>query len=286
MDKDSQPPPQPSTGSSRRTRSGRARSVSTPSAPSNASSISSSPATQSYAGLDPGWHPQPLPAPPLPSGPRSYEEVARALQTIQEAYPLLAQSMTYHQQGPTLPTVPPQLPWPPAQPSTSHGVAIPQQTSDFGQFYLPSSGYSPATPPFPIPALSTPITSIPGESSFQAFTSTQEGTPVDTDATAEEKRRRNTAASARFRVKKKLRAFNLERTVTDLTGRVDELEQEAADLRRENGWLKEIVMLKSTRVRGGEPVAGPSQPSGSRNSKDKAEEGQSPDDEGGESDAA
>ncbi|KAI0001807.1 hypothetical protein BJV77DRAFT_907967, partial [Russula vinacea] len=58
---------------------------------------------------------------------------------------------------------------------------------------------------------------------------------------AEEKRRRNTAASARFRVKKKIKSVNLERTVSDLSGRVDELEQEAADLRRENGWLKEIV---------------------------------------------
>lgn len=32
-----------------------------------------------------------------------------------------------------------------------------------------------------------------------------------------------------------------------MTGRADELEREAADLRRENGWLKEIVMLKGTR---------------------------------------
>ena len=134
--------------------------------------------------------------------------MARALQTIQEAYPFLVQSVAYHQQGLTqdlnrlLPAVPPQLssqlPWQPAQPSTSHGVAIPQQTPDFGPFYLPSSGYSPASPPFLTPALSTPIASVPGESSFQAFTSTQEGASVDADATADEKRRRNTAASGSF----------------------------------------------------------------------------------------
>ncbi|KAF9243897.1 hypothetical protein BU15DRAFT_7434, partial [Melanogaster broomeanus] len=58
---------------------------------------------------------------------------------------------------------------------------------------------------------------------------------------SEDKRRRNTAASARFRIKKKQRSVNLERTVTDLTGRAEELEREAADLRRRNGWLKEIV---------------------------------------------
>lgn len=35
--------------------------------------------------------------------------------------------------------------------------------------------------------------------------------------------------------------------MSDLTGRAEELEREVADLRRENGWLKEIVMLKGTR---------------------------------------
>jgi hypothetical protein len=39
----------------------------------------------------------------------------------------------------------------------------------------------------------------------------------------------------------------LQRSISDLTGRAEDLEREAADLRRENGWLKEIVMLKSSR---------------------------------------
>jgi hypothetical protein len=46
----------------------------------------------------------------------------------------------------------------------------------------------------------------------------------------------------------------MERTVTSLSRQVDELEREAADLRRENGWLKEIVMLRARRVIGGGPV--------------------------------
>ncbi|KAJ7081973.1 hypothetical protein C8R43DRAFT_1052475 [Mycena crocata] len=66
----------------------------------------------------------------------------------------------------------------------------------------------------------------------------------------EDKRRRNTAASARFRIKKKQRTLDLERSVSDLTGRAEELEREASDLRRENGWLKEIVMLKGGRLAG------------------------------------
>ena len=77
-------------------------------------------------------------------------------------------------------------------------MAMPQQTPDFGQFYLPDSSYPLASHPFPTQELSTPITSAPGESSFQAFTSVMEGTPADAEATSEEKRRRNTAASGSF----------------------------------------------------------------------------------------
>jgi len=53
--------------------------------------------------------------------------------------------------------------------------------------------------------------------------------------------------AARFRIKRKQKTINLERSVSDLSGRAEELEKEVADLRRENGWLKEIVMLKSSR---------------------------------------
>jgi len=52
---------------------------------------------------------------------------------------------------------------------------------------------------------------------------------------------------ARFRIKKKNKTVTLERSVSNLAGRAEELEREAADLRRENGWLKEIVMLKGSR---------------------------------------
>ena len=52
--------------------------------------------------------------------------------------------------------------------------------------------------------------------------------------------------AARFRVKKKHRTIALERAVSNLTGRAEELEREVGDLRQENGWLKEIVVLKGT----------------------------------------
>ncbi|KAF8264801.1 hypothetical protein EI94DRAFT_1737615 [Lactarius quietus] len=59
---------------------------------------------------------------------------------------------------------------------------------------------------------------------------------------AEDKRRRNTAASARFRLKKKEREAALEKKSKELEMRVMELERECEGLRRENGWLKGLVV--------------------------------------------
>ncbi|KAH9929558.1 uncharacterized protein BXZ73DRAFT_90409 [Epithele typhae] len=59
---------------------------------------------------------------------------------------------------------------------------------------------------------------------------------------AEDKRRRNTAASARFRLKKKEREAALEHKAKELEVRVGELEKECEALRRENGWLKGLVV--------------------------------------------
>jgi len=65
------------------------------------------------------------------------------------------------------------------------------------------------------------------------------GTPF---TAAEDKRRRNTAASARFRLKKKEREATLEKKSKELEIRVTELERECEGLRRENGWLKGLVV--------------------------------------------
>jgi len=59
---------------------------------------------------------------------------------------------------------------------------------------------------------------------------------------AEDKRRRNTAASARFRAKKKEREAALEKKSKELESKVSELERECESLRRENGWLKGLVV--------------------------------------------
>ncbi|KAG8907938.1 hypothetical protein FRB99_001446 [Tulasnella sp. 403] len=60
--------------------------------------------------------------------------------------------------------------------------------------------------------------------------------------TAEDKRRRNTQASARFRLKKKEREQAMESKCRELESKVGELERECEALRRENGWLKGLVV--------------------------------------------
>lgn len=72
---------------------------------------------------------------------------------------------------------------------------------------------------------------------------------------SEDKRRRNTAASARFRMKKKEREAALEGKAKELEMKVSELERECEGLRRENGWLKGLVVGVTGAAQGG-TVAG------------------------------
>lgn len=113
----------------------------------------------------------------------------------------------------------------------------------------PSMYLQPVLPPT-TPALSMPAAgpSSPSTMNPRSRGQSKEADGDEDDGFAEEKRRRNTEASARFRAKKKLHRQNLEQTVAGLSERADELERQAADLRRENGWLKEIVLLKGGQV--------------------------------------
>ena len=60
-------------------------------------------------------------------------------------------------------------------------------------------------------------------------------------AIEEDKRRRNTAASARFRIKKKQREAALEMSARELEAQVHELKQENERLRTENDWLRRLI---------------------------------------------
>ncbi|KAB8300827.1 hypothetical protein EYC80_002755 [Monilinia laxa] len=64
-------------------------------------------------------------------------------------------------------------------------------------------------------------------------------------AAEEDKRRRNTAASARFRVKKKQREQALERSAKDMSDKVAALEGRINQLETENKWLKNLITEKN-----------------------------------------
>ena len=83
----------------------------------------------------------------------------------------------------------------------------------------------------------------------------QKGESIDQDAFSpddksrvaaeEDKRRRNTAASARFRVKKKLREQTLEKTVKEVQDKNSKLEAKVSQLEMENKWLKALITEKN-----------------------------------------
>lgn len=64
-------------------------------------------------------------------------------------------------------------------------------------------------------------------------------------AAEEDKRRRNTAASARFRIKKKQREQALEKTAKEMSDRVALLESRISQLETENTWLKGLITEKN-----------------------------------------
>jgi hypothetical protein len=66
-------------------------------------------------------------------------------------------------------------------------------------------------------------------------------------ATEEDKRRRNTAASARFRIKKKQREQALEQTAKEMTDKADRLEGRVKELELEIKWLRSILIEKDAR---------------------------------------
>ena len=64
-------------------------------------------------------------------------------------------------------------------------------------------------------------------------------------AAEEDKRRRNTAASARFRIKKKQREQALEKSAKEMNDKVATLESRISQLETENKWLKNLIMEKN-----------------------------------------
>ncbi|KAJ1789430.1 hypothetical protein LPJ62_002426 [Coemansia sp. RSA 2167] len=69
-------------------------------------------------------------------------------------------------------------------------------------------------------------------------------------AADEDKRRRNTAASARLRVKKKLKEQALEQTAREMTVKAEALEKRVHELETETRWLKSLITERDPNVLG------------------------------------
>ncbi|KAI8350601.1 hypothetical protein EDC96DRAFT_296001 [Choanephora cucurbitarum] len=63
--------------------------------------------------------------------------------------------------------------------------------------------------------------------------------------TKDDKRRRNTAASARFRIKKKMKEQALQKTACEMTEKAQMMENKVHELEREIKWLKALVVEKN-----------------------------------------
>lgn len=66
-----------------------------------------------------------------------------------------------------------------------------------------------------------------------------------TSLTKDDKRRRNTAASARFRIKKKMKEQALQNTACEMTDKAKMMEQRVHELESEIKWLKALVVEKN-----------------------------------------
>jgi len=130
----------------------------------------------------------------------------------------------------------------PAVPSVPHGVVAPHPAAASA---VPLN-VPPTVAPAPAQSVSptTPATAAPKRKNTQKV---PQPSPEEAlrDVADEDKRRRNTAASARFRVKKKMREQALERTVKETNDKNDALEARVSQLELENHWLRGLIMEKN-----------------------------------------
>ncbi|KAJ5963462.1 uncharacterized protein N7479_003338 [Penicillium vulpinum] len=105
---------------------------------------------------------------------------------------------------------------------------------------------APKVAPAPSSVAMSPSTPVAGIKRKNSANSTQESADeISRQMAEEDKRRRNTAASARFRVKKKQREAALEQTVKETTDKNEILEARVSQLELENNWLRGLIMEKN-----------------------------------------
>ncbi|KAI7302127.1 hypothetical protein KC315_g16267 [Hortaea werneckii] len=113
----------------------------------------------------------------------------------------------------------------------NNGLSQPQSNGLQGPFPQPTPTFSPQQP----------MTGDKRKASAAGVSSPADFEENARVAAEEDKRRRNTAASARFRVKKKQREAELEKRAKEMTDKVQQLEGRVQQLETENKWLKGLI---------------------------------------------
>ncbi|KAI7850922.1 hypothetical protein BDC45DRAFT_572597 [Circinella umbellata] len=153
-------------------------------------------------------------------------------------------------------------------PTTAAAVApLPSNMNGYVPVYPTKISRQPTLLPKPMnpssPLVSTsspliPITPTPSSSSTNSsllqkpirktkkrpISSTMEDKNEDQIAADEDKRRRNTAASARFRIKKKMREQAMEQNVQEMKAKSDRLQNRVNELELEVKWLRNLLIEK------------------------------------------
>jgi hypothetical protein len=127
----------------------------------------------------------------------------------------------------------------------------PQPVNMADPYNNPNHGYYPSQPPLlPHPTSPGAGQQDYGGPFFEDFLPSPTPPADPLAPIEEEKRRRNTAASARFRVKKKERELALEKTAQEMTEKVVHLESKVQGLETENKWLRGLIVEKNKNVDG------------------------------------
>ncbi|GES62663.1 bZIP transcription factor [Aspergillus terreus] len=121
-------------------------------------------------------------------------------------------------------------------------LAAKPATQSAPQTVAPTQPAAPASTSTPAPAAAAPAGPKRKNTQKTPPMSVEEAARI---AAEEDKRRRNTAASARFRVKKKMREQALEKTVKETTEKNAALEARVTALELENQWLKNLITEKN-----------------------------------------
>lgn len=142
------------------------------------------------------------------------------------------------QQPPAIPAAPTALPPFAHETTFSLPPSIPAPAS-----VTQTQPSTPATATFP---MNTTPTSAKRRGSIMESASPESLEDASRLAAEEDKRRRNTAASARFRIKKKQREQALEKSAKDMADKVSQLEMKINQLEMENKWLKNLITEKNS----------------------------------------